>query len=453
MNRKKAAVFSVWLTFISLIFSVITFSNPSPASSADLSKFSAGNIISDSIFYNGSALSASQVQSFLNSKVPTCTINNGQPSHAAGAPWGSSTRIADVCLKDYRQPTSNMAAQPGFCNAYPGSPSESAAEIIAKVGIACNVSQKVLLVLLEKEQSLITDSWPSVAQFDHATGFACYDNGQPCVATYNGFFYQVWAAARQLQRYGNSPFTWYPVGQTSNILYQANRPECGTKAVYIENRATAALYYYTPYTPNAAALAAGYGTGDSCSAYGNRNFYQLFTDWFGTTQGLDVGAPLVDFFNSNGGAQGFLGNVTGSYRCGLVQDACWQKFANGAVFRLSNSNILFVRNDYFAYWGTQGYENGWLGLPTRSTTCGLIQSACWQSFQNGAVYSSSQIGIHSIPNNVWTLYANYSYENGWLGYPISDNKCGLVRSGCWQSFQGGYVYSTPTYGPVAFKSE
>ena len=122
-------------------------------------------------------------------------------------------------------------------------------------------------------------------------------------------------------------------------------------------------------------------------------------------------------------------------------------------FRLANTNILFVRNDYFAYWGTQGYENGWLGLPTRSTTCGLIQSACWQSFQNGAVYSSSQIGIHSIPNNVWTLYANYSFENGWLGYPISDYKCGLVRSGCWQSFQGGYVYSTPTYGPVAFKSE
>ena len=28
---------------------------------------------------------------------------------------------------------------------------------------------------------------------------------------------------------------------------------------------------------------AGYGTGDSCSAYGNRNFYNYFTDWFGET--------------------------------------------------------------------------------------------------------------------------------------------------------------------------
>ena len=36
------------------------------------------------------------------------------------------------------------------------------------------------------------------------------------------------------------------------------------------------LYNYTPYQPNAAALAAYPGTGDSCSAYGNRNFFFLF---------------------------------------------------------------------------------------------------------------------------------------------------------------------------------
>ena len=49
----------------------------------------------------------------------------------------------------------------------------------------------------------------------------------------------------------------------------------------LANAATAALYYYTPYQPNAAALANLYGTGDSCSAYGNRNFWRLYRDWFG----------------------------------------------------------------------------------------------------------------------------------------------------------------------------
>ena len=53
--------------------------------------------------------------------------------------------------------------------------------------------------------------------------------------------------------------------------------------MYIQNQATAGLYLYTPYRPNAAALANLYGTGDGCSSYGNRNFWRMFTDWFGST--------------------------------------------------------------------------------------------------------------------------------------------------------------------------
>jgi hypothetical protein len=264
--------------------------SPVAAEAADLSQFDAGSIISDAKFFDGFALSTSEVQTFLNGKVASCTINNGQASHAAGAPYYSSSgaqysTVASTCLKDYTQTTPNMVGQPGLCSPYTGRSSESAASIIANIGEACNVSQKVLLVLLEKEQSLVRDTWPLVKQYDSATGFACYDNGQPCVGGYAGFFYQVWAAALQFQRYGTGSFTWYPVGQVSNILYQANNAGCGTRSTYIANRATAALYYYTPYTPNAAALAAGYGLGDACSAYGNRNFFQLYVDWFGSTQG------------------------------------------------------------------------------------------------------------------------------------------------------------------------
>ena len=53
--------------------------------------------------------------------------------------------------------------------------------------------------------------------------------------------------------------------------------------MYIQNQATANLYIYTPYQPNAAALNNLFGSGDGCSAYGNRNFWRLFSDWFGST--------------------------------------------------------------------------------------------------------------------------------------------------------------------------
>ena len=77
---------------------------------------------------------------------------------------------------------------------------------------------------------------------------------------------------------------------------------CGSGPVTIKNLATASLYTYTPYQPNAAALAAYPGAGDRCSTYGNRNFFRLFQKYFGDTGGgvpaagtnTDIGlAPLT----------------------------------------------------------------------------------------------------------------------------------------------------------------
>lgn len=65
------------------------------------------------------------------------------------------------------------------------------------------------------------------------------------------------------------------------MLYHPDSDRCGGASVTIASAATAALYYYTPYQPNAAALANLYGTGDSCSSYGNRNFWRMYSDWFG----------------------------------------------------------------------------------------------------------------------------------------------------------------------------
>ena len=102
----------------------------------------------------------------------------------------------------------------------------------------------------------------------------------------------MFGAAWQMKRYANPPgtsayFTWYAPGKTWNVLYSPNS-SCGSSPVYIENQATANLYYYTPYQPNTASLRAGYGEGDGCSTYGNRNFYNYFIDWFGSTQTAGV---------------------------------------------------------------------------------------------------------------------------------------------------------------------
>ncbi|RZM29485.1 MAG: hypothetical protein EOO88_04810 [Pedobacter sp.] len=73
----------------------------------------------------------------------------------------------------------------------------------------------------------------------------------------------------------------YAPGRWNTIQYNP-QPSCGTKSVYIQNYATASLYIYTPYVPNDAALNAYPGTAN-CGAYGNRNFWFFWQEWFGST--------------------------------------------------------------------------------------------------------------------------------------------------------------------------
>src|SRR5690606_25559071 len=279
-----------------------------------LKNFSAGNLISDAKMYTSGTMTTSQIQSFLNGKVPSC-------------------QKGYTCLKDFTQKTTTKKPNAYCSGTYKGAAKESAASIISKASKACGISEKVLLVILQKEQGLVTHTWPSQFRYDIAMGYACPDDAA-CNAKYFGFQNQMYMAAYQLQRYTkDSYFSWYPVGKTSQVRYHPNA-SCGSGAVRIENKATAALYYYTPYQPNRAALNAGYGVGDSCSAYGNRNFYNYYTDWFGGTREPSkpskpntpsVTGAIGEKWKSLGGASGKLGQPISAEKCGLSRyNGCYQ---------------------------------------------------------------------------------------------------------------------------------
>jgi hypothetical protein len=237
------------------------------ASAVSGSQFDPGNIISDHNFYDANAMTAAQIQAFFNSHIGGCANSN--------------------CLGVYTtatttKPQKNTDAGTLVCQAYAGSAGESAATIIFKVQQACSISAKVILVTLQKEQGLISNAAPSDGVMQRAMGYGCPDStGGTCDSQYYGFFNQVYWAAWQLKRYGtNVPFGTFQPGVRA-IAYSPNA-SCGSGAVNILNNATAALYNYTPYQPNAAALANLNGIGDGCSSYGNRNFWVYYNNWFGS---------------------------------------------------------------------------------------------------------------------------------------------------------------------------
>lgn len=111
--------------------------NQEAAQALDGSKFDPGLIISDSVYYDFGAMTVSQVQSFLNSKVPKCKI-------AATDPF--------TCLRDFHMDTPAKEAVEGRCNAIDAAMNQSAAEIIVTVGRACSINPRVLLVTLQKSK-------------------------------------------------------------------------------------------------------------------------------------------------------------------------------------------------------------------------------------------------------------------------------------------------------------
>lgn len=275
-SRRRSSLTRLVSTVTASALIALAFVSVGPSPSADAvtgADFDPGYIIDDTQFYDGNAMSEAQIQGFLESRQQGVCGNS-------------------LCLKNFRETTLNRPQRIDSdtgrlrCNSYAGRVNETAASIIFKAQQACGISAKVLLVTLHKEQGLITKLAPADSAMKRAMGYACPDTA-PCAATSLGFGNQVYLAALQFNTYRASNFGSYKPG-TNTVKWHPNTA-CGSSTFNIASWGTAALYNYTPYRPNAAALANLSGIGDGCSSYGNRNFWVFFNSWFGSPTGSPTG--------------------------------------------------------------------------------------------------------------------------------------------------------------------
>jgi hypothetical protein len=346
-----------------------------PAQALSGSQFQAGDIISDQNFFDPNAMSASQIQAFLDSEIHGCTTGN--------------------CLNVLTVDTTTRAAASTpagnlICSQYTGANGESAATVIYKVQQACSVSARVILVTLQKEEGLVTKTSVSAGTLSRAMGYGCPDSAAgECDSLYYGFFNQVYDGARQLRRYGTPSVVGnYQIGLHA-VQYSPNAA-CGAPVINIQNRATAALYNYTPYQPNAAALANLSGTGDACSSYGNRNFWVYYSNWFGDPT-VPAGTPegQLTTVTSTAGSVAIGGwavdpdDVTGTVPVSVTlgQGAATTVYANLAGADLSSQ---------YAGAGTNHYFSG-----TIAVTPG-VYSLCVNLLNVGGLGGQGTLGCQSV---------------------------------------------------------
>lgn len=150
-----------------------------------------------------------------------------------------------------------------------------ASQIIWDAAQEFGLNPKFLLVLLQREQSLIEDDLPTQDQLDWAMGYAVCDDcakNDPRIQKFKGFGNQVYYAAKRIREsyltdLEDRGFTESGVGPGIEAKID------GTIVVPV-NKVTSALYTYTPHL------------------HGNKNFVMIWNRWF--TRDYLTGTLLQD---------------------------------------------------------------------------------------------------------------------------------------------------------------
>ncbi|MDP2944630.1 MAG: hypothetical protein Q8N57_03665 [bacterium] len=228
--------------------------------------FNPNRILEDSEILNYSSMGMTEIQNFLQNKSSYLAGYNSINVH--GDIKSAAEIIYDATHNNYDCEGVTLSDQP------------TEAEKKSKCRQITTINPKFLLVLLQKEASLVTDSAPPQNHLDWATGYGCPDNWV-CDLYYKGFGKQVNSASLQFLDYMQNPQAYnFKIGQTyiardkygplKSVAKAINDGDYNSiiaspdmVSVTPANQATAALYIYTPHVFN-----------------GNYNTYKLWNTYF-----------------------------------------------------------------------------------------------------------------------------------------------------------------------------
>ncbi len=212
--------------------------------------FNPSHIIDDSEMLDTRSMTTSDIQQFLVSK--NSYLATYSALNAYGTLKSAAELIYDAANNNYDCDGVDLG----------DNPTEALRQ--ARCQKISTINPKFLIALLQKESSLIESPFPSQSRLDWATGYGCPD-GNACNPYYKGLGKQINSAALQFLAYMNEHQRYpYKIGQT----YTFTNPYNGycsdaTTTVTPDNKATAALYNYTPHVYN-----------------GNYNFFILYKRYF-----------------------------------------------------------------------------------------------------------------------------------------------------------------------------
>ncbi|WP_432502350.1 family 43 glycosylhydrolase [Kineococcus arenarius] len=162
-------------------------------------------------------------------------------------------------------------------------------------------------------------------------------------------------------------------------------------------------------------------------------------------EGAPVAATpdIATKWSSVGGASGFLGSPTSAILPTPRAGGYYQHFQGGSVYFSPATGSHVVRGLIRDRWASIGWENSPLGFPVNDETA--LRGGAFNHFQGGSIYFSPGTGAHVVRGLIRDKWASTGWENGFLGYPTTD-ELPLRAGGAFNHFAGGSVYFSPASG-------
>ncbi len=301
-------------------------------------EFNPNRIIEDNVLLNTNSMTIQEIQDFLASR--NSFLANYTTQAAYGEIKGAAQIIYDAANNNYD------------CTGVTLNENPTETERKLKCKNIKTVNPKFLIVLLQKEQSLIQNPNPSDKALNEATGYGCPTGGL-CNPYWKGFGKQVNSAALQFLAYMEDPARYnFKVGHTyiakdkfSMLKSVASAINDGTynsivsspnfTSVTIENQATAAMYIYTPHVYN-----------------GNYNVHRLMNLYFPGEENNQITTPVITFRRTF--PNGSILKEANKPEVWLIENGQKRHFANWASFisRFRPEQIVTASDEEINYYPT-----------------------------------------------------------------------------------------------------
>ncbi|MCX7746510.1 MAG: hypothetical protein N2645_06430 [Clostridia bacterium] len=125
---------------------------------------------------------------------------------------------------------------------------------------------------------------------------------------------------------------------------------------------------------------------------------------------------------AKGGAAGFLGNPTTNTLTTPNGLGVYNHFQGGSIYRKKTFTEAFtVYGLNRAKWAQLGWENGFLGFPTTDETSTYNQTGRFNHFEGGSIYyKNGATQSYEVHGSIRSLWSWMGWETSQLGFPKTD---------------------------------